>query len=608
MTLGFGNNVVSTLASEITASQKTIPVMPGTGAKFAELLTQDNVNSSTALNMFAKITLTDAGETEFEICHLLSVSGDVLTVVRGQEKTEAKGWMLNDVVANFATRGSENQFVQVEHLQSGFYCAGVVGGSANALTLNLPASFFLNGSTDWILRTPVILYPTQNNTGAATLQLTMGGKVLGTFPLYKGDKKQLAAKDILKDVPLVCLLDNSKTFFNVTNPGAIYAGLGTAAFADLTTSPMDTTVGHVIKVRDYGIGYTGLPSGVGVDFATEVWVSKTTRTIDYTLSTNVPEGWPKQSGTISTYVRHVSASSEPDKQAVILDLYPYGTPGMNGAPAFIAYKTSNQWAFAQVMNTFNKPAYGSFGVFPAYDAVLSVDLNTLGAHTDAGVHYQTTNASATTANHYPIAEAGSLLVTPTAYGCMQEYTAFGSGRKFVRGLSATWNGTNGPWHDWVEYLKQKDTAAAATKLATAHKIAGHPFDGTADISISGSDVGLDKVGNFAAVQQGGGAGMGTNKVYIGWTGSKVKIQVDASDMGEVYTTVNPPPVTSVVTDSRQGALQDIGHLGDGQNIAPAGCSLIGLAHNGSSDTKNMGLYCAANQICINGNWRTIERL
>lgn len=423
--------------------------------------------------------------------------------------------------------------------------------------------------------------------------------------------------------------------------------LGSAADADVTTSAQDTTTGRVLKVRDYGIGYTGLPSGVGVDFATEVWVSKTTRTIDYTLSTNVPEGWPKQSSTISTYVRHVSASSEPAKQAVILDLYPYGTPGMNGAPAFIAYKTSNQWAFAQVMNTFNKPAYGSFGVFPAYDAVLSVDLNTLGAHTDAGVHYQTTNTSSTTANHYPIAEAGSLLVTPTAYGCMQEYTAFGTGRKFVRGLSAAWNGKDGPWHDWVEYLKQKDTAAAATKLATAHKIAGHPFDGTADISISsgdvgalpsggtaaaatklatarkiaghpfdgtadisisGSDVGLDKVGNFAAVQQGGGAGMAENKIYVGWTGSKIKIQVDASDMGEVYTTENPPPVTSVVTDSRQGALQDIGHLGDGQNIAPAGCSLIGLAHNGSSDTRNMGLYCAANQICINGNWRTIERL
>ncbi|MGJ3447858.1 phage tail protein, partial [Enterobacter sp. PTB] len=241
MITGFGNNIVSALAAEITASQKTIPVMPGTGVKFAALLTQDNVNPSTELDMFAKITLTDSGATEFEICHLLSVSGDVLSVARGQEGTPAKGWMLNDVVANFATRGSENQFVQIDHLQSGFYCAGIAGGSANALTLSLPSAFFINGATDWMLRTPVIVYPTQGNTGASTLQLVMGGRVLGTFPLYKGDKAQLVAGDIIKDVALVCMLDKSQTFFSVMNPGAIYAGLGTAAFKDIVTSMTDTT-------------------------------------------------------------------------------------------------------------------------------------------------------------------------------------------------------------------------------------------------------------------------------------------------------------------------------------------------------------------------------
>ncbi|MEN8540991.1 phage tail protein, partial [Escherichia coli] len=68
-----------------------------------------------------KITLTDNKESAFEICHLVSVSGDVLKVIRGQEGTTAKGWSLNDVVANFATRGSENHFVQIAQLQSGHY-------------------------------------------------------------------------------------------------------------------------------------------------------------------------------------------------------------------------------------------------------------------------------------------------------------------------------------------------------------------------------------------------------------------------------------------------------------------------------------------------------
>ncbi|EOY2724593.1 phage tail protein [Citrobacter freundii] len=246
MITGFGNNVISSLAADITAGQTTIQVMPGTGAKFAGLLNYDYANASNPLQTYAKITLTDAKETVFEICHLISVNNDVLTVVRGQEGTTAKGWALNDVIANFATRGSENQFVQIEQLQSGHYISGVAGGTANALTLELPATYFVNGSTDWTLRTPIVVYPTQNNTGAATLQLTMGGRVLGTFKLYKGNKAELVANDILKDTGLVCLLDNTKAFFNVMNPSAIYAGLGTAAFCDVQTSKDDVTAGRVL--------------------------------------------------------------------------------------------------------------------------------------------------------------------------------------------------------------------------------------------------------------------------------------------------------------------------------------------------------------------------
>lgn len=246
MITGFGNNVISSLAADITAGQTTIQVMPGTGAKFAGLLNYDYANASNPLQTYAKITLTDAKETVFEICHLTSVNNDVLTVVRGQEGTTAKGWALNDVIANFATRGSENQFVQIEQLQSGHYISGVAGGTANALTLELPATYFVNGSTDWTLRTPIVVYPTQNNTGDSTLQLTMGGRVLGTFKLYKGNKAELVANDILKDTGLVCLLDNTKTFFNVMNPGAIYAGLGTAAFHDVQTSQDDVTAGRVL--------------------------------------------------------------------------------------------------------------------------------------------------------------------------------------------------------------------------------------------------------------------------------------------------------------------------------------------------------------------------
>lgn len=439
MILGFGNNVVSALAAEITAGQKTIHVMPGDGAKFAALLTQDNENSSTELDVFAKITLTDSGETEFEICHLLSVSGDVLSVVRGQEGTAAKGWMLNDVVANFATRGSENQFVQIDHLQSGFYCSGVAGGSANALTLSLPSSFFLNGSTDWLLRSPIVVYPTQNNTGASTLQLVMGDKVLGTFPLYKGNKAQLVAGDILKDSALVCLMDKSQTFFSVMNPGAIYAGLGTAAFADLVTSMTDTTASRVPVVGYAGWGiangttiflksifdiacsgvYNAL--GNGNQTPTEGVPDDSGNTRYAVLATNVYASlyWVTLISNKEYYVGNVDVS----KRTAVWNRF---------------YCTGYKQTAAEV------------GAMPLITTNLSADLNTLGKAADAGIYQQQANNEATTANHYPAGTAGTLFVTPSAYGCQQLYITYSS-RIFVRALTGSFNGS-GPWSDWIEFL------------------------------------------------------------------------------------------------------------------------------------------------------------
>ncbi|WP_261804353.1 gp53-like domain-containing protein [Serratia ureilytica] len=265
MIIGFGNNVVSSLAADITATQTTIQVMPGAGALFAGLLTYDYSNDSNPLKVYAKITLTDAKETVFEVCHLTAVNNDMLTVVRGQEGTAAKGWSLNDVIANFATRGSENQFVQIEQLQSGHYTSAVAGGTANGLTLALPATFFLNGSTEWALKTPILIYPTLNNTGASTLQLTMGGRVMGTYPLVKGSNTALRAGDIVAKNPFQAVFNADEGRFIVLNPttnvGAVMTvnshapdatgnvKLGTAADADVGTN-----LGDVMSVGAFGLG------------------------------------------------------------------------------------------------------------------------------------------------------------------------------------------------------------------------------------------------------------------------------------------------------------------------------------------------------------------
>lgn len=93
MRLGFGNNVKAALAADITATQTTLPVIPGTGASFAALLEADEAlkNPSYQTPCYAKLTLSDKKETAFEICHLVKVNGDTLTVLRGQEGTLARG-------------------------------------------------------------------------------------------------------------------------------------------------------------------------------------------------------------------------------------------------------------------------------------------------------------------------------------------------------------------------------------------------------------------------------------------------------------------------------------------------------------------------------------
>ncbi|WP_329909913.1 hypothetical protein [Serratia quinivorans] len=220
MNLGFGNNVKSALAADITATQTVISVMPGTGNLFAALLQPDPAleNHSHPSKLYAKVTLTDAQETVFEICHLTAVSADKLTVIRGQEGTAAKGWSLNNTIANFATRGSEDNFVQIEDLQNGRYLAATAGGTANALTVDLPSTFYLNGGNTFALHAPLLITPTLTNTGTSTLMLTLSGHVVGTYPLVKGNNTALQAGDLVAKSPFMAIFNTEQNRFLVMNP------------------------------------------------------------------------------------------------------------------------------------------------------------------------------------------------------------------------------------------------------------------------------------------------------------------------------------------------------------------------------------------------------
>lgn len=93
----------------------------------------------------------------------------------------------------------------------------------------------------------------------------------------------------------------------------------------------------------------------------------------------------------------------------------------------------------------------------------------------------TTNADVT--HNFPEANAaGYLEVLPAGqFGGMQRYTVR-TGNIYVRSLTASWNGQDGPWDDW---LKVGNNAATAAKLATARTIGGVSFDGSANIDLPG---------------------------------------------------------------------------------------------------------------------------
>lgn len=453
MIIGFGNNVVSSLAADITATQTTIQVMPGAGALFAGLLTYDYANDSNPLKVYAKITLTDAKETVFEVCHLTAVNNDMLTVVRGQEGTAAKGWSLNDAIANFATRGSENQFVQIEQLQSGHYTSAVAGGTANGLTLALPATFFLNGSTEWALKTPILIYPTLNNTGASTLQLTMGGRVMGTYPLVKGSNTALRAGDIVAKNPFLAVFNADQGRFIVLNP--------------------TTDVGSVRTVNSIG---------------------------------------PDVGGNVTLKALDV-------------------------------------------------------GALPVYPNALAVDLNTLGAISQAGVYCQTKDVGATDKYHYPIKLAGSLLLTPSAYGCQQEYTEYTAGRKFVRDLTGLWNGKDGPWGNWREYFSDNHLPPSyGWGMGPQHR--DNAYNNVAMVyRVNGTSTNAPGPNVYGVISLPCDGGPSTSYLAVQNSGRAFFGYSNKPENGVIWTeayTVKNPPTADVI-----GAVKKSGDTMTGQLIAPS---------------------------------------
>ena len=102
------NNAQSVLAAGISASATSLTLNTGTGALFP---------SPVSGVSFFKLTLIDAATGQLsEIVHVTAKSGDVLTIVRGQEGTSSRAWSANDIAANMLTAGTILLLAQLESL------------------------------------------------------------------------------------------------------------------------------------------------------------------------------------------------------------------------------------------------------------------------------------------------------------------------------------------------------------------------------------------------------------------------------------------------------------------------------------------------------------
>jgi len=205
----FANNAKTTLASSITSTTTAITVAAGTGALFPSPTTGQGFRVT--FNSISTPSL-------YEICICTARSGDTLTVVRGQEGTTASPFSINDIVGNYDTAGTMQNFVQTDVLQSNSDLFAVAGGSANALTASFASGLTSvpNGMTIWV-------DASYANTGAATLQVTLGSTIISAAPIVKGNNAALAAGDIPGNgYPLTLIYSSTYSAWVLTNPFVVF--------------------------------------------------------------------------------------------------------------------------------------------------------------------------------------------------------------------------------------------------------------------------------------------------------------------------------------------------------------------------------------------------
>ncbi|MGV2879458.1 hypothetical protein D9O29_01360 [Pantoea vagans] len=140
-------------------------------------------------------------------------------------------------------------------------------------------------------------------------------------------------------------------------------------------------------------------------------------------------------------------------------------------------------------------------------------------------------------------------------------------------------------------LAVNETASIELKVATGDGLFLRQDANLSDlnnIAKALENLGLNLVGNWAAVQANGGKhSSGNHHMYIDWDGKKLHYTVDDTDVGEAFTTQNPP------TAAQTGAYP----MGGGYLNEESSATVISDVKNGSN---GQAIYAPMWRSCIKG--------
>jgi hypothetical protein len=219
----YANNASTTIAGAITNVSVTVALASGAGALFPH----------PAAGQFFIATFTDEATGLLnEIVQCTNVTGDEVTIVRGQEGTAAQNWNAGDLFNLLVTAGGLEKFQQDVEAQSGTTNSAVDTGAANAYVVALTPTL-----TAHVPLMPIWWQASHGNTGASTFN-----DGTGSLPLVNPDGTALGSGTIVANGIYGAFYDGAGHFQMITASNEALSSQGIATTGDVKWRPTTETI------------------------------------------------------------------------------------------------------------------------------------------------------------------------------------------------------------------------------------------------------------------------------------------------------------------------------------------------------------------------------